>query len=95
MKFLREVDISNKEDLLEHCEIRYDCVSIIEKLDEYDIIENALKYFDELQYNCDDIYNFFIFDVDDFMDVVKLLNSEGFLSDEKMEEIEEEEGAQE
>lgn len=94
MEFAKKVNITNKYDLLKHCEIRYDCVDIVEKLDKYDIIENILKYFDELQYDCDDIYEFFIFDVDDFKQLVKLLNSEGFLSDEKTQEILEEEGGE-
>ena len=91
MEFTKKVNITTKDDLIKHCEIRCDCLEIIEDLDEYDCIKNALKYFNELQYDCDDIYEFFIFDVDDFLYFVKLLNSDGFLSDEKLQEILEQE----
>lgn len=94
MEFSKKVSISNKYDLLKHCEIRSDCIYMVEKLDQYDIIKNILKYFDELGFDCDDIYEFFIFDVDDFIYLVKLLNSEDFLSDEKLQEILENEGGE-
>lgn len=83
----KEVNISNIEDLKRECEIRYDCLEIVDKIDEAGILEEVLQYFEDLQYDCDDIYEFFIFEVGDFSDLLKLLFTDGYITSEQLTAI--------
>ena len=71
MEFKKNVSITNCEDLVKHCEIRDDCLFIIDQIKENNTLDEVLEYFCNMDFDCDDIYNFFIFDIDDYEDLMK------------------------
>ena len=85
--FKKEVSITNIEDLKKHCCIRQDCLEIVDKIDEAGILDELLQYFEDLQYDCDDIYEFFINEIGDFNDLLKLLFTDGYITSEQLTAI--------
>lgn len=71
MEFKKYVSITNCEDLIKHCEIREDCLSIIEEIKKNRTLEEVLQYFNMLGFDCDDIYDFFIYEIDDYDDLMR------------------------
>ena len=88
MYFKKDVSITNIEDLKRECEIRSDCLGIIEEIDKADILQEVLQYFNDCCYDCDDIYEFFINDIEDFEDLLRLLFTEGYITSEQLTAIE-------